>query len=178
MPKRLFTACDGSHTHLVEFAHRAVSILFLWSTGEMLRGLLTCVSVVQRASQYEYLLIFYVNFDHVRVGHYPIALILISWTFHSALNLDSLILCMYWMCILITAPASYEAVSGSQVQEASWRKTLPCQEKTGTGSCYDLWPSRGDVQDISNIIKIYQLVIMNKHYLLHEVLENSFYREV
>ena len=38
----------------------------------------TYLCVVQRASQYEYLLIVHVNFDHVRVGHYPIALILIS----------------------------------------------------------------------------------------------------
>ena len=62
--------------------------------------------------------------------------------------------CTECTCILIIAPASYEAVSGSQVQEASGRKTLPRQEETGTGSSNDLWPSRGYVQNISNVIKL------------------------
>ena len=40
--------------------------------------------------------------------------------------------------VSITAPASYEAVSGSQVQEASGCKTLARQEEAGTGSSNDL----------------------------------------
>lgn len=79
------------------------------------------------------LIIIYVNFD---VGWDTI---IIYYSLDTNFMMHSIsFVCTECTCILIIAPASYEAVSGSQVQEASGRKTLPRQEETGTGSSNDL----------------------------------------